>query len=313
LRPTKRTHTAQCYGENSISNVVVNYNFSKKTSPLLNQPHPVKHQQMHTNDIILLRTTAAIAAILISYSVFTQPYLASSKNQGPHTLKHDTNGLNLTKLISCQTIPFIHIHIFATNAHALHRLVKALDAADYGPAAASITILGDYSVVQKLESWRHGDYQSATRSLSQLRRNTAQDADRSFVIIFDDHMDPGPLYALWFLIQRCAYPLATAIAGGEGSDTHKIAGLAMKIETWNGFVNYRASINNDTTTTASVISYLALSPNTSSIIFPSLASKDHTFVRSEWQNPAYVEQPPKLMRLWDTEHEPIWGALEVRL
>ena len=270
---------------------------------------------MHTYDITLLRTTAAIAAILITYSAFMQPYLVSSKTKGPHThsLTHNTKGLNLTKLISCQSIPLIHIHIFATNAHTLNRLVKSLDAADYGPATASITILGDYSVVQKLESWRHGDYQFATRSLSQLRRKAARDAEGSFVIIFDDYMDPGPLYALWFLIQRCAYPLATAIAGGEGNDTNKIAGLAMEIETWNGFVNYWASINNDTITTASVVSYLSLTPNTSSVIFPSLASKDHTFVRSEWQNPAYVEQPPKLMRSWDTEHEPMWGALEVRL
>jgi len=270
---------------------------------------------MHTRDIILLQTTATVAAILITYSVFAQSKPTESKTRRPlipHILVPSASGFNVTKLIACPAIPAIHIQIFAQDARNLQRLVRSLDSADYGSAVANITVFGVYSVVQKLESWRHGGYKFATRSLSQLRiRESMMKNYNPVVIIFDDYMDPSPLHALWFLIQRCAHPNATAIAGGGGKDTDSVAGLAMSAEVWNGFVHYWTTVN-DTTTTASVVTYLSLLQNTS-VIFPSLPSKDHAFVRSEWQNPAYVEHPPKLMRSWDPEHEPMWGAMEIRL
>ena len=256
---------------------------------------------MHTRDIILIQTTATIAAIMIMYGVLVN--LPEKKRHipprylGPRTL-------NFTELVSCETVPTIQIHILASNIHNLKRLVTSLNAADYGPAVANLTIFGDRSVVHRLESWRHGGYKFITRHTPGVHQ--LQDSTKQMVIVLDDSMEVSPMYALWFLIQGCAQPNATAIAGG-GS----VAGLAMTADVWNDFTRKWTTVNN-TTITKSVLSYLSRLPN-STIIMPLLPSKDHVFVRPEWQNPVYVEHPPKLMRSWDPEREPAWGVVEIKI
>jgi hypothetical protein len=111
------------------------------------------------------------------------------------------------------------------------------------------------------------------------------------------------MHALWFLVQRCAHPNATAVAGG-GSSIGDATGLAMTADVWNGFVAWGDAGNS----TAALAMYIESIPN-ASVIFPSLES--HTFVREEWQNPYRTERPPKLMRSWDPERTPQWKAAVV--
>jgi hypothetical protein len=260
---------------------------------------------MHTRDIILIQTTATIAAILIMYGVLVN--LPEKKRHTPPRYQ-GPRALNFTELVSCETVPAILIHIFTSNIHNLKRLVTSLNAADYGPAVSNLTIFGDSSVVHRLESWKHGGYKFITPPRPQAYR--LQDSNKQMVIVLDDCMEVSPMYALWFLIQGCAQPNATAIAGG-GKSADSVAGLAMTADVWKGFTRNWTAVNN-TTPTKSVLSYLSRLSN-STIIMPLLPSKDHVFVRPEWQNPVYVEHAPKLMRSWDPEREPVWRAVEIRL
>lgn len=244
---------------------------------------------MHTKDILLMQTTAGIAVLLITYIALVRP-----ERQAPHRTSH-IKSINLTTLIACPATPsIIHIHIFANDARRLDLLVRALDAADYGPVVANITVLGDCSLGFS-GPWQHGGY-SCTTPIGNA-------SDGALVIVFDDFMEPSPMYALWFLVQRCAHPSATAVAGG-GSSMDDATGLAMTADVWNGFVAWGDAGNS----TAALAMYIESIPN-ASVIFPSLES--HTFVREEWQNPYRTERPPKLMRSWDPERTPQWKAAVV--
>ena len=262
---------------------------------------------MHTRDVILLQSTALTAAILITYLVLVHPISHPPKHHTvPRVLvSKSSKMLNFTRLVSCHTVPNIQLYLFAKDANHVRRLVQSLNAADYGPATANLTIFGDRDVVQKLEMWEHGGYRFFTRSLAQLRLH--DEKEEQLVIVFGDEMDPSPLYAMWFLIQRCAHANTTAIAGGRESGG-KVSGLAMSMDVWNSFIN----APNSSATTDSVLTHISNLPNASMII-PSTTGNNHAFVRAKWQNPAYVEHDPKLMRSWDPAHKPVWEATELML
>ena len=87
----------------------------------------------------------------------------------------------------------------------------------------------------------------------------------------------------------------------------------MAAELWDGFARWATPFAaNDTThsVTDAAVAYLSQLPN-ASIILP--ATKGGVFVRDEWQNPAYVEHQPKLVRVWDPAKEQSWGAVEALL
>jgi hypothetical protein len=180
--------------------------------------------------------------------------------------------------------------VFASDAKRARRIVRSLGVAAYGHARVNLTIYGEQM---------HG----ATAS------------NRTLVIMLEDHMEPSPLHALWFMIQWCALdqPNRTAIAGG-GVDPTSATGLAMAAELWDGFVRWATPFAANDTTHSSItdaaVTYLSQLPN-ASIVLP--ATKGGVFVRDEWQNPAYVEHQPKLVRAWDPAKEPSWGAVERRV
>jgi hypothetical protein len=248
---------------------------------------------MHTKDAILLQTSTLVAVLVISYLIFTHPRSVVT----PSAHRNNTS-INVT---GCGEAAIIHIVVLAqSSARVLHRLVTALDSADYGPATVVfLTIFGDYSMIENLESWRHGPHSFKTRSYSQLRVHIND--TETLVIVLDDYMDPSPMYALWFLTQHCAKPNATAIAGGGGGKGLHTAGLAMSAEVWNAFLIHRA-----TNHTSTVSVYVSRLPN-ASVVFPSIdESMEYAFVRLEWQDPVLMEHPPKLMRAWNPEKP--WGA-----
>jgi hypothetical protein len=98
---------------------------------------------------------------------------------------------------------------------------------------------------------------------------------------------------------------SSAIAGG-GYDFQSISGLAMEADTWNGFIRWTA---HNRSSIERIASYVASLPN-ASIFFPSIKG-GRVFMRAEWQNPVYVEQPPILVRAWDPAKTPVWNAVEV--
>ena len=268
---------------------------------------------MHPRDFLLIQTFLAATAIILVYMFFTQ----SRAEQHPSTrhsvlriLVPHEHMLNITRLIGCKpTIPPIHIYIFARDAKKVHRLVRSLDSAGYGQTTVNLTIAGDSSVVQRLKDWRHGGYRFNTKSLAQLRQHDS----KALVILFDDHMEPSPLHALWFLIQHCQTS-ALAIAGG-GDRAENAAGLAMAAGVWNSFIRWAYSNNHTLITnanTALVVDYLVSRSPNASMVFPSIGG-GNAFVRSVWQNAAYVEHAPRLTRTWDPVKEPSWGAVEIRL
>ena len=274
---------------------------------------------MHPRVIITLQTATTAAAILITYMVFIQPRRPRppTRHSTPKVLvpRPRDSGLNLTELIGCEDgVPDVHICIFAKDPKRTQRLIRTLNTAGYGLAKVTLTIAGNNESVpsQKpldLTDWTHDGYKFATESVEQMY--APQQSSATVVIALDDSMEPSPLHALWFLIQYCQTN-ATAIAGGRGDKNNEVAGLAMDSDVWNGFVK---SHPNKTAPSdlaiESIMDYFnQMTPNTSSIIFP---SGGHTFVRAEWQNPAYVEHAPKLTRAWNPAKEPSWGAVEIRI
>lgn len=254
---------------------------------------------MHSRNIILIKMFTAVAAIVAVYAVLVRVNFKSKKN------RVSGSGRNITRFISCrEKIPDIHIHVFASDLQSLQKLVKSLDAADYGGATANLTIFGNLSLVHTLGSWRHGEYEfTSPENMHQALR------DETMVIIFDDEMEASPLHALWFLMQHCAHPNATGIAGG-GQGANSVAGLALAPAVWNAFTGARTNESAEPTT-LSVVSYLSRLPN-STILFPLLHATDHTFVRTEWQDPLLVEHEPRLMRSWEPEHASrMWKATMV--
>ena len=271
---------------------------------------------MHPRDAILLQATFISALILLTYLVaFHTDTPSQSKRHRvvrilvpPHK-----SGLNLVELMGCDAVPDIHLCVFASDVKQMRRLVRSLGSAAYGPARVNLTIFGDNAIVQRLDDeWQLGAYRFVTGSLGQMRLD-ANATDNTLVIMLEDHMEPSPLHALWFLIQRCALdqPNRTAITGG-GVDTASITGLAMTAGLWNGFVRWATRATNETVSiTEAAVLYLSQQLPNASIIFP--ATKEGVFVRGEWQNPAYVEHQPKLVRVWDPVKEPSWGAVEALL
>ena len=265
---------------------------------------------MHPRNIILIQASSTVTVIILAYVFFIQPKALT--HQPTHhivpiiPIPYEKT-LSITKLMGCWPItPPIHIFIFANDPKRVNRLVLSLDSAAYSQTTVNLTIVGDDSVVQRLKGWRHGAYRFATKSLLQLHLHSKN----ALVILLDDHVEPSPLYALWFLIQHCQTN-ASAIAGG-GNGINNVAGLAIPATTWNSFVQWTSSTNHTRITTALVVDYLSsLSPN-ASMVFPSIGS-GNAFVRSEWQSPAYVEHAPKLTRTWDPVKEPSWGAVEIWL
>lgn len=270
---------------------------------------------MHPREILLLQTFTAAAAIIIVYVLFMQANPRQhppTRHSVPRILVPREHMLNIAKLIGCApNIPPIHIVVFARDAKRTHRLVRSLDSAGYGQTTVNLTIAGDSSsVVQRLKEWRHSAYRFATRSLAQLRIH--DNNNRSFVVVFDDFMEPSPLFALWYLIQYCQTNASAIAGGGEGVDN--VAGLAMSAAVWNSFIRWASSNNNTLAdlTTALVMDYFISNSSNTTIVLPSIGG-GNAFVRSEWQNPAYVEHAPKLTRTWDPVKEPSWGAVEIRV
>lgn len=249
---------------------------------------------MHSRNVMVLQTCASMALILITYGVLL---MHSTK----HRSRHAGSKRNITNFTTCQTVPVIHMHIFASSEQNLHRLIKSLDAADYGPVRANINIFSNQTLEHTTEPWRHGGYKISEAPLPMEIQKSWHD---TLVIIFDDQMEASPLHALWFLIQHCAQTNATAIAGG-GESMDSLAGLAMTLDMWNAFATKKIT----DLSTRSVVSYLSLLPN-AIIIVPSI---DHAFVRLEWQDPLAPERAPKLMRAWDPENRNKWGVKEMRL
>jgi hypothetical protein len=272
---------------------------------------------MHPRDIILLQTAFAAAAIIVTYIFFVIRPPSSSNPRRHPTLRGHQRQLNLTELIGCGTPPDIRICIFARDAKRVRRLVQMLSSAGYGAAGrVSLTVVGGSEVVQNLDKvWLHDGYEFAgahNMSATGDGKNTTQ-----LVIALDDHMEPSPLHALWFLIQYCHTKASAIAGGGEGIDS--TTGLAVDGAVWDGFAEWIATSNltsaaNNITqpSTALLIDYLSSSTPNASIVFPSIGG-GNLFVRSEWQNPAYVEHAPKLTRTWNPEKEPSWGAVEIRL
>ena len=262
---------------------------------------------MHARDVILLQSTTLMAAILITYLVLAHQKSPTITRHHPTRvlIARKSNIPNVKNLIPCHTVPIIQLYVFTKNTKHLLRLMQSLNSADYGPATADITVFGNQTEDVQM-AWEHGEYRVVTHLISHL---AVHSDNETLVVIFDDHMDPSPLFALWFLIQRCISTNATAIAGGMESDG-VFAGLAMSKAVWNDIVldPTTDTIHN----TASVISYLSNIPN-ATVVVPHTTADDRVFVRSEWQNPAYVEHEPKLMRSWDIEHKPSWGAIEANL
>ena len=245
-------------------------------NPLLRRL-PKQHQQpMHPKDTIILQTAGSVIAVLVTY-------LFLSIQRSHSTLL--TSRLRAHNITSPTTI---HLFVFANgDLPTLKRHIQALDSADYRHMPVNLTILGNRSVVHKLASWRHGAYQF-TRRLQQLSGDT-------LIIVLDDRMEPSPMHALWFLENK-----GTLTAGGG---IESINGIAMGIAVWNGFVQVAKHHNY-----SAVVAYVSTLPN-ASITFPSVGK--YTFVRSEWQNPVYIERAPKLMRSWDPERA--WGRRTVKL
>ena len=226
--------------------------------------------------------------------------------------------MNLTDIIGCQDVPEIHIFVFAQEAKRTRKMVQTLSSAGYVQSdVVNLTIVSDNVTLRDFKpKWTHGALEIATNSLEQLELRKRMDVAsyyNALVIILDDHSEPSPLFALWFLIQHC-HTNASAIAGGVGKGMDLVSGLALDADIWDGFIAWALESNHSLTSisTASVIEFLVSLPHGSSIVFPSI-NGGNTFVRAEWQNPAYVEHEPKLTRTWDPVKEPSWGAVEVRL
>lgn len=271
---------------------------------------------MHTRDAILLQATVASAAIMLTYLVFIHadiPHKPRRHRVARILTPPRKLALNLVKLMGCNAVPDVHLCVFGSDAKRVRRLVRSLGVAAYGPARANLTIFGDSSIVQRLDDeWPLSAYRFVTRSMGQMRLD-ANTTNNTLVIMLEDHMEPSPLHALWFMIQGCALdqPNHTAIAGG-GVNAASATGLGMTAELWNQFVRWaaHAATNETHSITDAAVAYLSQLPN-ATIVLP--AAKEGVFVRDEWQNPAYVEQHPKLVRTWDPVKEPSWGAVEMRL
>jgi hypothetical protein len=264
---------------------------------------------MHPRKTVLLQASTAIAAIILTYVILTLTTTRSRRSSPLFFLQNKEN-TDISRFLGCSSMPFIELMILSKDITHTRRLVQTLNTAAYGHGGVNLTIFCDKSLVQELSPvWTIGGFKFATRSLSQLKiRNHSE----TMVVVMEDHLQPSPLFALWFIMQRCTINIrqlnSSAIAGG-GDSFQSISGLAMEAETWNRFIRWtlhnRSSSSNHFI--ENIASYISSLPN-ASIFFPS----NNVFVRTVWQNPVYVEQPPILVRTWDPAKTPLWNAVEVR-
>jgi len=277
----------------------------------------MRHPRMHARTAILIQASTAVAVIIFTYTALSR----QPATKGRHSRGADRKRMgNLTDLEYCWFSTAIHIHLFARDAARTHRLAKALSVASHGSAQTNLTIVGDAAVIQRLEpEWPQGTYRFVTpRSISQLRMAPDDSGAPPLVMVFEDHMEPSPLYALWFQTHHCnaRNHSATTVIGGGGDLASAVAGLAMTVDVWNEYVHWAAGhkesmSQTNTAVTPSIIRYLSLTPNTT-IILPEIKGGS-VFVRPVWQNSAYAEHDPTLMRSWDPSKVPAWGYTETKL
>ena len=255
---------------------------------------------MHTRTTILLQTSAAIAAMILTYVMLAHSTARSNhRNNAVLVFKND-RVIDLAQLIGCKTLPTIQLIVFSKELKHTRRLVQSLSSAAHGSANVHLTVYGERGFAQET-AWNIGDYNFTTQPLSQLRNQTDVT-----VVVIEDHAQPSPFYALWFLMQSCAHPNAS-VSGGGG--LHDIAGLGMSARAWNGYIRWAEHVAPANASIQSIVNYISRQPN-ATIIFPSIKD-NNVFMRSAWQNPVYVEKPPTLVRAWDALRDPIWGAVEI--